>query len=588
MANGRQGEDSALTYAPAIMRWKEPSQRDREIVEKVFKIFEQSNYFRTTFATQWEETAEILWPNQRNTFYKWNVNFPGVKKTDRQIDMSGMIALQRFAAILDSLLTPVNMQWHGLAADNEYVNKNRAVQLWFEQTTKILFAQRYKPTANFASNNHMSFKNLGAFGNAPLFIDQLVDLRGNRIKGIRYCALPVGQIFIRCNHQGQVDAFIRAWRLTADQAIKLWPDKCCPKLWEAMLKGSQQLFDFFHCVMPNDEYEPLRLDAKGKLFQSVYIDASNRAVMQEGGYNSFPLAYGRYENAPEEPYARGVAQNILPTLKTLNAQKRVFLKSGHRMADPVLLTKDDGLVDFSLKPGVLNKGGLDENGNELVKPLMNAGNIQITKEMMDEERGIVNDSFLVSLFQILTETPQMTATEVVERINEKGILIAPDVGRQQSEYLEPMIDRELDLLQDMKMLPPMPPLLREAKGEYRVVYTSPLSKMMRAQEAAGFMRTVETALNIAGQTQDPSILDRFDFDTAMPQIAYIQGTPISWMRSDEDVARIRKQRAQAAERQQQMQEAPGQAAMLKAQAVAQKEGLQPQQVIGGQQGAQQQ
>lgn len=44
-------------------------------------------------------------------------------------------------------------------------------------------------------------------------------------------------------------------------------------------------------------------------------------------------------------------------------------------------------------------------------------------------------TLLVTLFQILTETPQMTAAEVVERTNEKGILLAPTVGRQQSEYL---------------------------------------------------------------------------------------------------------------------------------------------------------
>ena len=564
-------------------KYHDPTQRERDLVEKIFKLFENSNYYRVTFATQWEETAEVLWPNQRNTFYKWNVNFPGVKKTDRQIDMSGMIALNRFAAILDSLLTPVNMKWHTLSADNEYLKKNRAVQLWFEQATNVLFKQRYRPTANFATNNHMSFKNLGAFGNAPMFIDQLVGMRGEKLNGLRYMALPVGQVFIRQNHQGLVDAFIRAWRMTAQQVVKLWPDRAHPKMWEAALAGSQQLFDFFHCVMPNDEYEPYRLDEKGKLFSSVYMDCSNRCIMSEGGYNSFPMPYGRYENAPEEVYARGVAQNILPTLKTLNAQKRVFLKSGHRIADPVLLTKDDGLVDFSLKPGVLNRGGLDENGQYLVRPLETSGNIAITKEMMDEERGIVNDSFLVSLFQILTETPQMTATEVIERINEKGILIAPDVSRQQSEYLEPMIDRELDLLQDMRLLPPMPPILREAKGEYSVVYTSPLSKMMRAQEAAGFMRTLETALNYASQAQDPSVLDNFDPDIAFPQIADIQGVPISWMRSDEAKQQIRQQRSAAAQRQMQAQEAPGQAALMKAQAVAQKEGLQPQQIIGGQQ-----
>src|ERR1700692_2198488 len=107
---------------------------------------------------------------------------------------------------------------------------------------------------------------------------------------------------------------------------------------------------------------------------------------------------------------------------------------------------------------------------------------------MDMERALVNDAFLVTLFQILTESPQMTATEVIERTQEKGILLAPTVGRQQSERLGPQIHRELDVLASQGLLLPMPPALREAKGAYSIVYTSPLSRAMREQEAAGFWR----------------------------------------------------------------------------------------------------
>ena len=60
---------------------------------------------------------------------------------------------------------------------------------------------------------------------------------------------------------------------------------------------------------------------------------------------------------------------------------------------------------------------------------------------MTGQRAAVNDALYIRLFQILVQNPQMTATEVVERTNEKGILLAPTVGRQQSEYLGPLIDR---------------------------------------------------------------------------------------------------------------------------------------------------
>jgi hypothetical protein len=193
---------------------------------------------------------------------------------------------------------------------------------------------------------------------------------------------------------------------------------------------------------------------------------------------------------------------------------------------------------------------------------------------MQEERTLINDAFLVTLFQILTETPSMTATEVIERTNEKGILLAPTVGRQQAEYLGSMIERELDILTYQRLLPPMPPELIEARGEYEVQYTSPLSKAMRAQEAAGFLRTLETAISVMNATQDQSIMDSFNFDEAMPRIADIQSVPPSWMATPQQIAAKRKARAQAEQQRQQVQAMPAQAAMMKAQAVVQKTQMQ--------------
>jgi hypothetical protein len=78
------------------------------------------------------------------------------------------------------------------------------------------------------------------------------------------------------------------------------------------------------------------LDAKGKVFSSHYISIQGQVIMSEGGYNTFPLAATRYDQAPGEIYGRSPAMMALPALKTLNAQKKTLLKSAHRAADPVL------------------------------------------------------------------------------------------------------------------------------------------------------------------------------------------------------------------------------------------------------------
>jgi hypothetical protein len=234
------------------------------------------------------------------------------------------------------------------------------------------------------------------------------------------------------------------------------------------------------------------------------------------------------------------------------------------VVDPVLLSHDDGILDtFSLKPGTMNPGGVSAEGRALVHTLP-TGNLAAGQDLMDMERSVINDAFLVSLFQILIETPTMTATEVLERAREKGALLSPTMGRQQSEMLGPMIERELDVLSKQGLLSPMPPLLAEAEGEFEIEYDSPLSRSQRSEEAAGWLRTLEAAIAYANTTQDLSVLDQFNTDVIYQQLAEINAVPASWMNDLETVKAQREQRAQQQQTQQMVEAAPAAAGVMKA------------------------
>ena len=549
------------------------------IIADTNKLFSELQIQRAVFASQWEEAAELIWPTSRNTFFYSNYNWQGMKKTDRQIDATGMLALTRFTAICDSLITPRNSMWQRFAPEEDALLKDRDTKLFFEQLTKTVFKHRYAPTGNFVSQNQSVYTHLGAFGNGAMYVEPYFSRVGER--GNRYINIPLGEIFFHQDHQGVVDGFVRWYRMTARQAVqKFGKDKLCPTLQAALERHSEWPYNFLHRVSPREDFQPGALGPKGMPFVSYHIMVEGSCLMAPpGGYRGFPIAISRYLQTPMEVYGRGVAQLVLPALKTLNAEKRTFLKAGHRAADPVLLIGDDGLADtINLIPGAVNKGGMTLDGHPLVGTLP-IGNIQITKEMMDEERALINDAFLISLFQIMTETPQMSATEVIERINEKGILLAPTVGRQEDEYIGPMTIRELDCLAQQHLLPPMPPALREAGGRYKIISCSPMAQAMRAQSASGFQRSVEFTNQIVQITGDTSLYHVYNFRKAVPEIAtQVQGVPESWMSSPQEIADKDKQLAKAQAMQQQVQSMPAQAAIMKAQAVQAKAGMQqPQQ-----------
>lgn len=538
-----------------------------DLANEIIKQHAKMAAARGNLDSHLQEIAERVIPNHSTAFRSFSSKTKGEKRTSELFDSTAAIALNRFAAIMDSLLTPRNQTWHRMMASDPVLNKNREVKLWFEEANRILFKYRYAPRANFASQNLQNNKGLGAYGTASLFIDKL---RGDDEVGLRYRDVHLGEIYFEENHQGIIDVAVRHFPLNARQAFQKWGKKLPEKIREAAKKNPEQEFFFIHKVCPNENRDPQRVDYKGMAFSDYYVSVEGKVLLEEGGFRVFPYAPSRYEQAPGETYGRSPAMDVLPAIKTLNEQKKTVLTQGHRSVNPIYLVHDDGIMDvFSAKPGAMVAGGVSADGRALVQTLP-VGNIAIGKDLMDDERMVINDAFLVTLFQILVESPAMTATEVLERTREKGILLAPTFGRQQSEKLGPMIERELDLLMEQNLLPPMPEALLEAQGEYRIEYDSPLSRAQRAEEAAGLMRSVETALTVVNVTQNPAPMDHFNWDVIIPEISEIQGVPAKWMRAAEEVQAIREGRAEQAQAQQEIQAAPAQAAMIKAAAVAKK------------------
>lgn len=515
---------------------------------------------RGTLESHWQEIAERMYPAYSNTFTNGGIQeTPGAKKTDLMFDSTAAIALGRFGSILDSLLTPRNSLWHKMMASDPKLAKNREVRLWFEEVTRLLFRYRYSPKANFASQNQQNYESLGAFGTGCVFVDGLPG------GGLRYKAIHVGQIYFRENHQGIIDSAYRYFPMTYRQAAQKFGIDNLPEGFKNKLNTNPDSKTLFlHSVKPRNEYDPERLDSKSMPLESCYVAIEGKKLIDEGGYTVFPYAISRYKQGPGEVYGRSPAMDALPAIKTLNEEKKTILKQGHRSVDPIILLHDDGLMDtFSMKPGAMIAGAMTADGRSLVGTLP-VGNINIGKELMDDERAVINDAFLVTLFQVLTETNVMTATEVLERTREKGILLNPTLGRQQSEYLGPMVEIEVDTLSRQGLLPPMPKALRDARGEYDVQYDSPLSRAARAEEAAGAMRTVETALQIVNVTQDKALLHHFNFGVMLPEIAEINGTPERWMNDPDTIESLKEQDAAAAEQEAQVQAAPGAAALMNA------------------------
>ena len=519
---------------------------DQDAVDDLIRIYNSLKGSRGVWEQHWEEIAERVLPRQVGFI---GDRTPGEKRTQKIFDSKPMVALERFAAINDSMLTPRQTKWHNLRTTNEDLNRDFEVQQWFYQVNQILYDSRYTPSANFAGQNFERWISNGAFGTGLLFTD-FDEGRGATQRGLRYRCTNLRDCFILDNHQGVIDTVYRRLRYTARQAAQKWgEDKLPESLKKDLGEPSKQHteHEFVHCVRPRTDYTPGRMDSRGRPWQSVYVYVKDKAIMEEGGYTSFPYSISRYVTAPDEVYGRSPAMAALADIKMLNEMSRTDIRAVHKLVDPPLLLHDDGVLGngamtVNMKPGGLNYGGVNKDGRQLIQPFSTGARVDINEAKMDQRRASIDEAFFVTLFQILVDTPRMTATEALIRAQEKGMLLAPMIGRQQSEALGPLIERELDLLSFHRMLPPMPQLLIEAGGEFEIVYDSPMSRMQRAEELVGVQRSMEILAPFA--QLNPSVLDVFNTDKLGRLTAEVSGVPTSVLNSPDDVVAIRQSRAQ--------------------------------------------
>ena len=144
----------------------------------------------------------------------------------------------------------------------------------------------------------------------------------------------------------------------------------------------------------------------------------------------------------------------------------------------------------------------------------------------------------------------MTATEVLQRNEEKMRLLGPVLGRLQSELLQPLISRAFALLLRSGQLPPAP---EELQGQdIDIEYVSPLAKAQKLTDLQSMLRGFEVMMQVA---EIAPVMDYLDADKLVQYLVEVTGIPARVIRSDEEVARIRRQAQQAQQQQAQQQQA---------------------------------
>jgi hypothetical protein len=332
----------------------------------------------------------------------------------------------------------------------------------------------------------------------------------------------------------------RKFEYTARQAKQRWGDACGSKVDDALKNDPDKKLTFVHCVMPSSDYT---MKKQSKLpFVSIYICKDDKTVVSEGGYNEMPYLVTRWSKASGEEYGRSPAYNALPDIKTLNKAVELGLKAWAKAIDPPLLVEDDGVIGRVVtKPAgitVVRRDGA-------IKPLNSGARFDVSDMKESELRGSIKQAFFSDQLE-LQQGPQMTATEVQVRYELMQRLLGPTLGRFQTEFLNPLIERTFAIMQRNEKFAPAPGALDGVGID--IEYVGPLARSQRMEEATAVERLYEMAANLAQIA--PEVMDNIDHDMAIRSRAELLGVPKNIMRDPKQIQEKRK--AEAAQQQEQM------------------------------------
>jgi hypothetical protein len=467
------------------------------------------------------------------------------------VDGEPQLAASIFASGMQSGMTSQASQWFEVTTIDQDLAKWKPAQEWFETVRDILMAIFAR--SNIYQDFYSIYEELGTFGIACMSIHE--DFKNV----IRSEFHTVGEYFLGVNEYGMVNTFCRYRWITVENMVRFFGrenvSQAVRNLWDR-----NQLYEYVKCcqiVEPNDGRDPTFKNNKNMAYRSIYWEDGGNKLLKYSGYEEFPFMAPRWGvRMTSEAYGIGApGWKILGDSQTLQEMSKSEMAGIAKAADPPLQVWGDinGGIINSLPGG---KNHFKANDKAGVSSLYDGNFLQGLAALDASIQGKqqkINRFYYTDLFKMLNsqDRPQMTAREVAERHEEKLTVLSPVLDRDEKEHLDPVVERTFAIATRAGIIPTPP---QELEGqELKIDYISTLAqaqKMIKTAAIEQFTAFAGTVLQY-----QPEILDVIDLDMVVTDYGDKVGISPKYIRSEEQIAAIRQQRAEAMQQQQQMAQA---------------------------------
>ncbi len=511
---------------------------------------------RWSWWTHWRELADFFLPRR----YKWlitpNPQSRGSPINQHIIDSTGWLAARNLAAGLMSGKTSPSRPWFRLKIGRLDSTRTTPVSLWLAECERIIRLVFHE--SNFYNAIATFYADLVIFGTSAILIYEDYD---NVINCYNPCA---GEYYVDIDGNYRPVIFYREFTMTIGALAARFGIENCSEAVQRLFKDKKNGQNLTreiivaHAIEPNDDGKDFGISRRFK-FRECYWEWGGSTSPQSGssypprflekkGYHEQCAIVCRWDLVSNDPYGRSVGMDALGDQKQLQVESRRKAQAIDKMVNPPLV------ADIQLKnqPTSLLPGGMTfVTGMAATKGVKaSIDSIYDTKfpvseitEDLNEVRERIKKTFYNDLFQPLSQyetRSNITTVEIDQRKAEALIMLGPPFNRVDNEGLSPIIERVFNICQRAGILPIPPPEVQGMPME--IEFVSLLNTAQQATEVASIERVFGFAGNLAGI--DPQVMDTLDVDYALDKMSSLLQNDPRMIRSPEELAQMRQQRAE--------------------------------------------
>ncbi|MDR2946439.1 MAG: head-tail connector protein [Candidatus Adiutrix sp.] len=487
---------------------------------------------RASWESHWRDISQHFFPRRSRFLNAGERTNEGDRRNFLESGV-GIKKLKNLMAVMQSGITSPSRPWFSLSVQDLKMARTGAVKAWLHHVQQQMVNVFRR--SNFYDQIHLLYGELGAFGTGSTLVED------DPVSVIRLRTLTVGEYCIDTDASGRVNTLYRRVRMTARQMAEAWPETVPDEIRRRAERDNDEWLTVIHAVEPNPGYREGSLNARQRRHLSVYM-LENKEVLEVGGFYEFPALCPRWDSTGSDVYGSSPCMDALPDCRQLQKMTETGRLGLEKQMNPPMGIY--GIETLDVSPGAMNPMSSLAQGQMGAKPLYE---VNLPHAALAQDKEAIKNDISEALFNdllllISSQNRAMTATQADIMNNEKLLLLGPVLDRLRSELFQPLIERVYGIMDRLGMIAPPPP---EMDGqEINIEFISVLANGQKMAGKASIFETLEFVGTAAQATQNPGVLDKFNVDVAIDEIADMNGVPPSVIRSEEEVEALRAQREQ--------------------------------------------